>query len=75
MEILLILAVIAAILLIIAVLIQNPKGGGLNTTMNLQGANQILGGASRSGDTLERITYILAAVIFVITLVSHLFIK
>lgn len=52
---------IIAILLMIIVLAQNPKGGGLSSAFgNAQAANQIIG-AANSTDILEKITWGLAA--------------
>jgi preprotein translocase subunit SecG len=55
MIIILIFAIIASILLGLVVLIQNPKGGGLNSQMGGIG-NQIFG-ASKSTDVVEKATW------------------
>ena len=62
-----ILATIAAVLLILIVLIQNPKGGGLASTFS--SANQI-GGVRRTTDFLEKATWSLAIGIVVLSLVA-----
>ncbi|MGH1337301.1 MAG: preprotein translocase subunit SecG [Aureispira sp.] len=49
-----------SVLLILVILIQNPKGGGLNASLGSSaGTNQLLGAASAS-DLLERVTWGLA---------------
>ena len=64
--ILIIIAVIAAILLGLVILIQNPKGGGLSGSFG-GAANQIFG-VKRTTDDVERITWGLVIVVFVICL-------
>ncbi len=60
-----ILIFLAAILLIMVVLIQNPKGGGLASEFS--SANQI-GGVQETADFLEKATWTLAVGIMVLTL-------
>jgi preprotein translocase subunit SecG len=61
---LIILLIIVCIALSLFVLIQNPKGGGLATG----GAGSNMFGVQRTGDVLEKGTWVLLAVIVVITL-------
>jgi preprotein translocase subunit SecG len=68
-----ILVTILAVLLILAVLIQNSKGGGLAGEFGGSGANQMFG-VQRTTDLLEKITWGLAGGLAVLALVSHLFI-
>jgi preprotein translocase subunit SecG len=68
-----VLIAIIALLLIIAVLIQNPKGGGIDSTYG-SGANQMFG-AARSADAIEKITWYLAAALFVLCIASYFFIS
>jgi preprotein translocase subunit SecG len=63
-----ILIIIACILLVLIVLIQNPKGGGI--AANFTAPNQIMG-AKRSTDVVEKATWILAAVLIVFSLASN----
>lgn len=66
-----ILVVLAAVLLGLFVLVQNPKGGGL--AGNLGGfGNQVMG-VRQTTDVLEKGTWILAAVILVLCLTSYFF--
>lgn len=62
-----ILIIIAAILLILAVLVQNSKGGGL--AANFSGANQIVG-VRQTADFIEKFTWGLAIAIVVLSLAS-----
>lgn len=62
-----ILIVIVSLLLGIVVLIQNPKGGGLAS--GFQGAAQV-SGVHRTTEFLEKATWYLAIVLFVLCLVS-----
>lgn len=67
MNFVLILAIIASILLILVVLIQNPKGGGI--AANFSSGNQILG-VRRTNEFIEKITWILAGVLLVLALIA-----
>ncbi len=60
-----ILIAIIAFLLIAAVLIQNPKGGGVDSTFGGSQANQMFG-AARSADLIEKMTWGLAIALFVL---------
>jgi len=61
---LIILLIIICVALALFVLIQNPKGGGLATG----GAGSNMFGVQRTGDVLEKGTWILLALIVVVTL-------
>ncbi|MEJ7557293.1 MAG: preprotein translocase subunit SecG [Pedobacter sp.] len=61
---LIILLIIICIALALFVLIQNPKGGGLATG----GAGSSMFGVQRTGDVLEKGTWVLLALIVVVTL-------
>ena len=63
----LILAIIVSLLLMLVILVQNPKGGGLAS--NFSQGNQIFG-VEKTTDIVERITWIGAIVIVVISLVA-----
>ncbi len=65
---LVILAIMACVLLVLIVLIQNPKGGGLSS--GFSGSNNIMG-VQRTGDFLEKGTWILTAVIMVAALLIN----
>lgn len=65
--ILTVLIILAAILLVIAVLLQNGKGGGLAS--NFVAGNQTFG-VRQTADLLEKITWGLVAFIFVVSIIS-----
>lgn len=64
-----VLIAIIGFLLIAIVLIQNPKGGGVDANFGGQAANQIFG-ASNSIDFVEKLTWGLAAALFVLCVVA-----
>lgn len=68
-----ILVILASIILGLIVLIQNPKGGGL--AGNIAGFSTQFMGVKQTTDVLEKGTWIFAAVIGVLCLVSSVFIS
>ena|SRR5690606_16892853 len=62
------LIIIASILLAFVVLIQNPKGGGL--VSGFAGTNTLMG-VKRTGDILEKGTWVLVIAIMVISLMIN----
>ena len=60
---------LASILLILIVLVQNPKGGGLSSTF--ASSNQIMG-VKKTNDFLEKATWTLAIVVGIFCVVSTL---
>ncbi|HMP30286.1 MAG TPA: preprotein translocase subunit SecG [Saprospiraceae bacterium] len=64
-----ILSAVICVLLIGIILIQNPKGGGVDSTFGGGGANSIFG-AARSIDLVEKLTWGLAIALFVICIVT-----
>jgi preprotein translocase subunit SecG len=66
-----ILIILAAVVLGLIVLIQNPKGGGL--TGNIAGLSNQFMGVKQTTDVLEKGTWIFAAVIGVLCLLSVAF--
>lgn len=67
MQFIFVLVIIVCVLLALIVLIQNPKGGGLDSSF--QSVNQI-GGVKRTTDFLEKSTWTLAITLFVLCLIS-----
>ena len=69
-----ILAAIVGVLLIVIVLIQNPKGGGVDSTFGGNSANQMFG-AARSTDIVEKISWGLGAGLFALCIAATFFLK
>ena len=67
-----ILIVLASIILGLIVLIQNPKGGGLSSSLG--GFSNQLMGVKQTTDVLEKGTWLFAAIIGVLCITSTLFI-
>ncbi len=65
------LIAIVSLLLMAAVLIQNPKGGGVDSTFGGQSANQMFG-AAKSTDFIEKITWGLAITLFALCIITTL---
>jgi|TARA_B100000768_G_scaffold34173_1_gene32712 preprotein translocase subunit SecG len=63
-----ILIVITCILLVLVVLVQNPKGGGLSAAFG--GGNQVMG-VKKTADFLEKATWYLAIALLVLSLFSN----
>ena len=70
--VLVILAIIVCVLLGAIVLIQNPKGGGL--TSNFSSSSQLMG-VQKTGDFLEKGTWVLAITIMVLSLAINVAVK
>lgn len=64
-----VLIALVCVLLIAAVLIQNPKGGGVDPTFGGGAANQMFG-AAKSTDFIEKLTWYLAIALFVLCVVT-----
>ncbi len=67
-----ILVIIASVILGLIVLIQNPKGGGLSSSFGGFG-NQLMG-VKQTTDVLEKGTWLFAAIVGVLCLLSPAFI-
>ena len=66
-----VLIALVFVLLMLAVLIQNPKGGGVDATFGGSQANQMFG-AAKSADFIEKITWYLAIALFVLCIITTL---
>ncbi len=66
---LIIVTIVICIFLVLFVLIQNPKGGGLSS--NFSASNNIMG-VQRTGDILEKGTWALAVAIMVLSLLINI---
>jgi preprotein translocase subunit SecG len=60
---------IVCFLLILAVMVQNPKGGGLSSTF---GSSQQLGGVQKTTDFLDKSTWTLGGILIALILLSTL---
>ena len=70
--VLIIVAIIVCVLLGFIVLIQNPKGGGL--TSSFSSSSQLMG-VQKTGDILEKGTWVLAITLMVLSLAINVSIK
>ncbi len=61
---------VISVLLMIIVLIQNPKGGGLSSEFGGSSSSQMFG-VKKTGDLLEQLTWGFATAIVIISLVSR----
>ena len=62
---------LVSIILICAVLIQNPKGGGLSSSFG-GGDSQQLGGVKQTSDFLDKSTWFLAGALLILILFSNI---
>ncbi|MEJ6583286.1 MAG: preprotein translocase subunit SecG [Crocinitomicaceae bacterium] len=67
-----IIIMIASILLVFVVFIQNPKGGGLSSDF---GSAQQLGGVQKTNDFIDKATWSLAGIVAVLSIVLTLRMK
>ena len=67
-----IIIVIASILLIFVVFVQNPKGGGLSSDF---GASSQLGGVQKTNEFIDKATWSLAGIIAVCSIVMTIYMK
>jgi preprotein translocase subunit SecG len=68
-SIFLVLITIVCFLLIIVIMVQNPKGGGLSSAI---GGSQQLGGVQKTTDSLDKSTWVLAGSLITLVLLSSL---
>ena len=71
---LIVLIAIIGILLMAVVLIQNPKGGGVDANFGGTAANQFFG-ASKSIEFIEQLTWGLAAALFVLCVLAAIIVN
>lgn len=58
-------------MLVIVIMVQNPKGGGLSSSFG-GGGTQQLGGVKKTGDFLDKSTWALATLLLALILASNL---
>lgn len=68
-SIFLVLITIVCFLLVVVVMVQNPKGGGLSSTF---GSSQMMGGVQKTTDFLDKSTWYLGATLIALILLSSL---
>ncbi len=66
-----VLTALVCILLMGVVLIQNPKGGGVDSTFGGSQANQMFGAAKQT-DLIEKVTWYLAVALFALCIITAL---
>ncbi|MBK0402950.1 preprotein translocase subunit SecG [Adhaeribacter sp. BT258] len=66
--------IFVCVLLVLVVLAQNSKGGGLSGQFGGAGASQLMG-VKRTGDLLEKLTWGFAITLVVLTLATHTILK
>ena len=64
------LIVLFSVLLIILILVQNPKGGGISGEFGTSGATQMFG-VQKTGDLVEQLTWGFSIAILVLVLVTN----
>jgi len=65
------LAIVSAVLLVLVVLAQNSKGGGLSSQFGGSGASNLIG-VKKTGDVLEKLTWGFAIAIIVFSLATNM---
>lgn len=68
-SIFLVLITIVCFLLIVVIMVQNPKGGGLSSSIS---GSQMMGGVQKTTDFLDKSTWTLAAILIALILLSTL---
>jgi preprotein translocase subunit SecG len=58
--------ILAAVLLVLVVYVQNPKGGGLSSDF---GSAQQIGGVKKTNDFIDKATWTLAGIIMIVSVV------
>lgn len=62
-----ILITIVSFLLVVVIMVQNPKGGGLSSTL---GGSQMMGGVQKTTDFLDKSTWTLASILITLVMFS-----
>jgi len=65
----LVLITIVSFLLVVVIMVQNPKGGGLSSSI---GGPQIMGGVQKTTDFLDKSTWTLSTILVILILLSSL---
>jgi len=65
----LVLITIVSFLLVVVIMVQNPKGGGLSSSI---GGPQVMGGVQKTTDFLDKSTWTLSTILVALILLSSL---
>ena len=68
------LIIFVSFLLVLVIMVQNPKGGGLSSSFG-GGDSQQIGGVKKTGDFLDKSTWVLASLLLALILLSNLAIE
>ena len=69
-----VLIALVSVLLMGVILIQNPKGGGVDSTFGGNATNQMFG-AAKSADFVEKATWGLGATLFILCIITAIIVK
>ena len=69
-SIFLILILAVCFLLVLVIMVQNPKGGGLSSSFG--GDSQQIGGVIKTTDFLDKSTWVLASLLLILILLSNI---
>ena len=69
-NIILFLIIFLSFLLVLVIMVQNPKGGGLASTFG--GDSQQIGGVKKTTDFLDKSTWVLVFLLFLLILFSNI---
>ena len=69
-----VLIALVSVLLMAVILIQNPKGGGVDSTFGGNATNQMFG-AAKSTDFVEKATWILSGTLFLLCIITAIIVK
>ena len=64
------LIIFVSFLLVLVIMVQNPKGGGLSSSFG--GDSQQIAGVKKTGDFLDKSTWVLASLLLILILLSNL---
>jgi preprotein translocase subunit SecG len=65
----LVLIAIVCFLLVVVIMVQNPKGGGLDSSF---GGSTVVGGVKNTNDFLDKSTWTLSAVLIILIIMSSI---
>ena len=64
------LIIFVSFLLVLVIMVQNPKGGGLSSSFG--GDSQQIGGVKKTTDFLDKSTWVLASLLLILILLSNI---